>query len=747
MRKIAVLDQITIDKIAAGEVVERPASVAKELVENAIDAGSSAVTVEIRDGGISFLRITDNGCGIPQDQVRTAFYRHATSKITTADDLHHILSLGFRGEALSSIAAVAQVELITKTADEFTATRYIIEGGIEKSMEDVGAPDGTTFIIRNLFFNTPVRGKFLKTAATEASYINSIMEQLALSNPHISFKFVVNGQVKLHTTGSGNMKDAIYAVYGRDVTKELIDIQYERNGIYIGGYIAKPTVSRGNRNFENYYVNGRFVKNRVVTKAIEDAYHSHMMQHKYPFTALTIQVQKDILDVNVHPTKKEVRFSNEPVIYNAVYEAVTQGLFHRELIPAVTMDAPKTVKKEKIAQGTVAEPFETKRRAAEPCDTKQYDVQTAEKPAENTTPRIEEPAAHQTCYNKKDTEKNQNRSSVLSAKQQTETKQALEQIQEAIRIAEEAEKRMTSGAAGSVPYSHQQTASLDPKPAARISDNETLKRPSVLKEEAAKYVAKECDVIEKEKPLAATNSAKECFTDTKKVIEEDAIETAIESTVTGKLVVESSEQMTLFEKELLAPESRVQHRLIGQLFDTYWLVEFDDKLFIIDQHAAHEKVLYEKLMKEYKEKEITSQMISPPMVVSLNMEEETAILDYMDVFHELGFVIEPFGGKEYVISEVPYNLYGLNSKDLFIEVLDRLSEEGSRAPLTMVTDKLATAACKAAVKGNNKLSYKEMDVLIDELMTLDNPYQCPHGRPTIVSMSKYEIEKKFRRIV
>lgn len=694
MKKIAVLDQITIDKIAAGEVVERPASVAKELVENAIDAGSSAVTVEIRDGGISFLRITDNGCGIPQDQVRTAFYRHATSKITTADDLHHILSLGFRGEALSSIAAVAQVELITKTADEFTATRYIIEGGIEKSMEDVGAPDGTTFIIRNLFFNTPVRGKFLKTAATEASYINSIMEQLALSNPQISFKFVVNGQVKLHTTGSGNLKDAIYAVYGRDITKELLDIQYERDGIYIGGYIAKPTVSRGNRNFENYYVNGRYVKNRVVTKAIEDAYHSHMMQHKYPFTALTIQVQKDILDVNVHPTKKEVRFSNEPVIYNAVYEAVTQGLFHRELIPNVTIDTPKAVKKEKIAPSSVAEPFEVKRRAAElldakqgaaeplevkqhtekPLEAKRYDVQTEEKTSENKIHRVEESAIQQTIYNKKDTEKNQNRSSVLSPKQQIETKQALEQIQEAIRIAEEAEKRMTSGFAALVPDTHKQT-----------------------------------------EPIKAE---------------------------LGK-----SQQMTLFEKELLAPESRIHHRLIGQLFDTYWLVEFDDKLFIIDQHAAHEKVLYEKLMKEYQEKEITSQMISPPMVVSLNMEEETAILDYMDVFHELGFAIEHFGGKEYVISEVPYNLYGLNSKDLFIEVLDSLSEEGSRAPLTMVTDKLATAACKAAVKGNNKLSYQEMDVLIDELMTLDNPYQCPHGRPTIVSMSKYEIEKKFRRIV
>lgn len=710
MRKITVLDQITIDKIAAGEVVERPSSVAKELVENAIDAGATAVTVEIRDGGISFLRITDNGCGIPQDQVRTAFYRHATSKITTADDLHHILSLGFRGEALSSIAAVAQVELITKTTDEFTGTRYIIEGGVEKSMEDVGAPDGTTFIIRNLFFNTPVRGKFLKTPATEAGYINNIMEQLALSNPQIGFKFVVNGQVKLHTTGSGNMKDAIYSVYGRDVTKELVDIHYERDGIYIGGYIAKPTVSRGNRNFENYYVNGRFVKNRVVTKAIEDAYHSHMMQHKYPFTALSIQVQKDILDVNVHPTKKEVRFSNEPVIYNAVYEAVSQGLYHRELIPNVTIDNKKEFKKEKIAQSAVAEPFEAKRREAQARSINSFTLQ-------NTS-------------NERDS-----RSSVLTAKQQINTQNALDQIHEAIKIAEEAEKRMTTGTAGSITY--------------------VTKQQNMVQEECGAYNVTAKSLSENEKSESVTdNSLSEKGSPVHEIqIEETQIkdvqieEAKNEDTQIKTAQISKTEQLSLFEKELLAPESRIQHKIIGQLFDTYWLVEFNDKLFIIDQHAAHEKVLYEKLMKEYKEKEITSQIISPPMVVSLNMEEETAILDYMDVFHELGFQIEHFGGKEYVISEVPYNLYGLNSKDLFIEILDSLSEEGSRVPLAMVTDKLATVACKAAVKGNNKLSYQETEALIDELMTLDNPYQCPHGRPTIISMSKFEIEKKFRRIV
>lgn len=620
MKKIAVLDQNTIDKIAAGEVVERPASVAKELVENAIDAGADAITVEIRDGGIAFLRITDNGSGILKEQVPLAFLRHATSKITSAEDLTHILSLGFRGEALSSIAAVSQVELITKTREDLTGTRYIIEGGFEKSLEDVGAPEGTTFLIRNLFYNTPARAKFLKSPAAEAGYISSIMEQMALSNTNIAFKFVVNGQVRLHTTGNGNLRDVIYCVYGREITKELTDLNYEKDGISIGGFLAKPTVSRGNRNFENYYVNGRCVKNRVVTKAIEDAYHTRMMQHKYPFTAISIQVQKNILDVNVHPTKREVRFSNEPLIYNAVYEAVSEALDRRPMIPEVKIGPQQTERKEDpkpvIPKEAIPEPFEQKRRAT-------VSQMSEKSPARSETLRVNQP--------------------------------------------------------------------------------------TVIKHET-----------NQEKP---------------KLLAED-------SPVYGK-----PEQMTLFEKDLLTPESRILHRIIGQVFETYWLVEFDDKLYIIDQHAAHEKVLYERIMKEFENREITSQLLSPPMVISLNLEEETALLNYMDTFHSLGFVIEPFGGKEYTISAVPYNLYQMDSREFFLEILDHLSEEGSRISTTMVTDRLATAACKAAVKGNNRLSVSEAEALIDELLTLENPYQCPHGRPTIISMSRFELEKKFRRIV
>ena len=505
---------------------------------------------------------------------------------------------------------------------------------------------------------------------------------------------MVNGQVRLHTTGNGSLKDVIYSIYGREIAKELVELHYEKDGISIGGFIAKPTVSRGNRNYENYYVNGRCVKNRVVTKAIEDAYHNRMMQHKYPFTAISIQVQKNILDVNVHPTKKEVRFSNEPVIYNAVFEAVTEGLNRRELIPQVTMDkevrGKKAEAKPVVRKEEVPEPFERNRRIEQKKGQKPS-PQTLEKQHQNMMEAlgIEERSRH--------------RMEMTSRQEDRKTLQAEQTVSEN--------------------ETDQTNLSISGKKSVYPTADQKQDKSGFVKEESVLYD----DKSEKETVPPKQNTVSVQTDDT--------------------IHVEKAEQMTLFEKELLTPEARVQHRIIGQIFDTYWLVEFDDKLYIIDQHAAHEKVLYERIMKEYEQKEVSSQLLSPPMVVSLNMEEETALLDYMDVFHSLGFTIEHFGGKEYTISAVPYNLYSLNSKDLFLEILDHLSEEGSRVPLTMVTDKLATAACKAAVKGNSRISQKEAEALIDELLTLENPYQCPHGRPTIISMSRYELEKKFRRIV
>lgn len=636
MRKIAVLSQNTIDKIAAGEVVERPASVVKELVENAIDAGATAITVEIKEGGISFIRVTDNGGGIPKEQVPLAFLRHATSKITQAEDLLQITSLGFRGEALSSISAVSQMEVITKAPEDFMGVRYVIEGGQEKVLEDVGAPNGTTMLVRNLFFNTPARKKFLKTAMTEAGYVSSYMEQLALSHHNISFKYMVNGQLRLHTSGNANLKDVIYGIYGRDITRELLPVQYEVSGLSVSGFIGKPSIARGNRNFENYYINGRYVKSKLLMKAIEEAYKPYMMQHKYPFVCLQYDIHGEDVDVNVHPTKMEVRFKNQSAIYNATYDLITDALAGKEIIPEVSL-TPKPAVGEKQAQIKeekipVPEPFE-KNRIAE------------EKPV--YAPVGLRPA---------------------SAEPKTESK------------------------------------------AEPINVNEPIKP------------------TEPEIQAKPEEQKKEAFPKEKQA-------------------VEKAEQLELFDNRLLSKEARIHHRIIGQLFDTYWLVEYDNKFYIIDQHAAHEKVLYERFLKEFAKKEILSQMISPPSLISLNLQESNLLKANLEIFREFGFEISEFGGKEYSIHAVPANIYGVSVQELFIQILDSLEQEHVSKTPDILAERIATAACKAAVKGNNRLSVKEADALIDELLNLENPYNCPHGRPTIISMTKYELEKKFKRIV
>ena len=636
MRKIAVLSQNTIDKIAAGEVVERPASVVKELVENAIDAGATAITVEIKEGGISFIRVTDNGGGIPKEQVPLAFLRHATSKITQAEDLLQITSLGFRGEALSSISAVSQMEAITKAPEDFMGVRYVIEGGQEKVLEDVGAPNGTTMLVRNLFFNTPARKKFLKTAMTEAGYVSSYMEQLALSHHNISFKYMVNGQLRLHTSGNANLKDVIYGIYGRDITRELLPVQYEVSGLSVSGFIGKPSIARGNRNFENYYINGRYVKSKLLMKAIEEAYKPYMMQHKYPFVCLQYDIHGEDVDVNVHPTKMEVRFQNQSAIYNATYDLITDALAGKEIIPEVSL-TPKPAVGEKQAQIKeekipVPEPFE-KNRIAE------------EKPV--YAPVGLRPA---------------------SAEPKTESKAEPINVNEPIKPREP----------------------------------EIQAKPEEQKKEA----------FPKEKQA-----------------------------------VEKAEQLELFDNRLLSKEARIHHRIIGQLFDTYWLVEYDNKFYIIDQHAAHEKVLYERFLKEFAKKEILSQMISPPSLISLNLQESNLLKANLEIFREFGFEISEFGGKEYSIHAVPANIYGVSVQVLFIQILDSLEQEHVSKTPDILAERIATAACKAAVKGNNRLSVKEADALIDELLNLENPYNCPHGRPTIISMTKYELEKKFKRIV
>lgn len=641
MSKIQVLDQVTIDKIAAGEVVERPASVVKELVENAIDAKAAAVTVEVKEGGISFMRIADNGCGIDREDVPGAFLRHSTSKIRNAEDLEHISSLGFRGEALSSIAAVSQVELITKTPEDSFGTRYMISGGKEEGMEDIGAPDGTTFLVRQLFYNVPARRKFLKTAMTEAGHVSDLMTRMALSHPHISFQFINNGQSKLHTSGNGNLRDVIYHIYGREIAANLINVTYEKNGIRITGYIGAPLISRGNRNFETYFINGRYVKSSIIYKAIEDAYKDFTMQHKYPFTVLHIEVVGEDVDVNVHPTKMEVRFHNQQMVYNSIYEAVDQALHEKELIPEVTIDVPKAVPKA------------------------QAKPEPKEQPKEVIQPEVNK-----------------------SAKVQPEKASGERDLD---YFMEQMKKRVMS-------Y-HQQNSS------AEVKGKSDIFKPQVqvdrVKEAAASYRAKQ-----------------------------------------------SPEQMTLFDGKLLDKEKRANYKIIGQVFDTYWLVEFDNSLYIIDQHAAHERVLYEKTLREMKTREFTSQMISPPVILNLTMQEAQLLRTYMDQFTRIGFEFEEFGQDSYAVRSVPANLFSIAKKELLMEMINSLSEEVHRRQSSELLDeKIASMSCKAAVKGNMRLSAQEVDALIGELLKLDNPYHCPHGRPTIISMSKRELEKKFKRIV
>jgi len=610
---IQLLNQDTINKIAAGEVIDRPSSVVKELVENAIDAEASAITIEIKEGGIAFIRITDNGAGIAPNEIKTAFLRHATSKIKSIEDLVSVSSLGFRGEALSSIAAVSQIELITKQQNNIIGCRYVIEGGEELCLEEVGVPNGTTFIVRNLFYNTPVRRKFLKSAQTEAGYIGSLIERLALSHPDISFRFINNNQNKLHTAGNNNLKDIIYGIYGKDITRNLLDVCKKTQDIYISGYIGRPIICRGNRMFENYYINGRYIKSSIITNAIEEAYKGYMMPHNYPFTAIHLTMNPLMLDVNVHPAKMELRFTQNEYVYNFVLDTIRNVLRNAELAVEVSLDNKK-------------------------------------KPAEN--------------------EKEIRQDKIPS--------------------------KITASDAISQPISMHKKEPRLPEPFELNRSNELLKEENKAKSYGIRQ--------------------------------------------------EKAAQLSLFENPLLKAQKESDYKIIGQLFETYWLIEYEDKFYMMDQHAAHEKVLYERFMNRLKKKDMDCQMIAPPVIVELNIREEQVLKDQLPVFLQVGFEIEAFGNKAYKITGVPASLPNIDLNQMFVDLLDMLAKD-SHLALDIVTERIASISCKAAVKGNNRLSHEEVHQLIRELMQAENPYNCPHGRPTLIVMSKYEIEKKFKRIL
>ena len=716
---IKVLDQNTINKIAAGEVIEKPSSVIKELVENSIDSGATAVTVEVKGGGLSFLRVTDNGAGIKKDEVKLAFLRHATSKLVTVEDLLSISSLGFRGEALASIAAVAQVEMITKTADDVTGLRYQIHGGKEISSEEIGAPGGTTIIVRNLFYNTPARKKFMKTDATETSYIYDLMCRICMSHPEISFKFIANGTDKLFTSGNGKLRDIIYHIYGRDITSNLLEINAENDYMKISGYIARPCISRGNRSFEGYYVNHRYIKSAVLTKAIEDAFRTFVMIHKFPFTEINFQVRPDLLDVNVHPTKIELKFANSQDIYSFTYNAIRETLLFKELIPDVAPGKdpkPETFKQRDV--GNAPEAFENKRR--------EEIVRAEERTVPQSQPEQLRPAEPQSQPEQ-----------LRSAETQTSPQQLCP-----------IEPQTSSQPVRPVIEIIDETSSSNNKGSDVIDNNKTEKPAGNYiyadrNNDLERAIVQNRNVVNESPAYKAPAPARPSVTAATQDSTVSAASDAAYIEEAGKKYV----QQDMFQEKFLTKEARAKHRLIGQLFKTYWLIEYDGKFFIMDQHAAHEKVKYEELMENYKNKKIYSQYLMPPAVVTLSAAEIEFLHENMEMFEALGYQIENFGGREFKLNAVPDNLFGLDGRELFIDFIADASSSAKKVTIDTFIHKLSTMACKAAIKGNTEISFKEADALIDQLLKLENPYTCPHGRPTVISMTEAEIEKKFKRIV
>ena len=736
MSIINVLDKDTINKIAAGEVIEGPAAVVKELVENAIDADANSVTVEIKDGGTSLIRVTDNGKGIGSDDIKTAFLPHATSKIKTADDLTLVSSLGFRGEALASIAAVSEVEVLTKTADEISGIRYVINGGKEEANEPIGTPEGTTFVVRNIFYNTPARKKFLKTPATEGRYVGEVMEHMAVSHPEIAFKFILNGQVKLQTMGNGSLKDVLFYIYGKETTANIIPVNNPDadgelvNGLSVRGYIGKPSLTRGNKEYENYFINGRFIKNKVITRAIEDAYKSFLMQHRFPFTCLLISVDSSLVDVNVHPAKLEVRFSDTESIYRLIFHEVDNALRKKDLLP--DMGVKQVPDKKPLVRD-----FNSHNKAEKTEKSGGYIIpdipmpEPFEKSRQGEWKKELKPVFKQESFVTEKIKRNENSPLITSEVYAPLTNNLTSEdgnlsLDEAL---------FTENTVGSIEKIGESLTGDERNKNVVDITNEGGSSTAVENNSKTPYF-RDLSGVEEEGGTYKNSSDSSPQND-------GAIDdaTAVERDL--EIVNEPSKEE--FKGGILAKKALPDIKIIGQIFGTYWIIEYDDSVYMIDQHAAHEKVMYERFVKEISRNKVTSQNLLPPVVVTLSGSQRQIVEEIEEHLHKLGFEIEPFGGNEYVIKAVPTELFGISEKDLLFDIIDQYSLEGRKATPDTVLVKLATMACKAAIKGNMNISLLEAKALIEELMSLDNPYNCPHGRPTMIFMSKSDVEKKFKR--
>lgn len=796
MAQINILDKNTIDQIAAGEVVERPSSVVKELVENAMDAGAKAITVEIQGGGIDLIRITDNGSGIERSEVKKAFLRHATSKLSNIGDLFSLRTLGFRGEALSSISAIAQVEMVTKTADSLTGIRYTVNGGQEGELEEVGAPNGTTIIVRNLFYNTPARKKFLKSPRTEGSYVADLIEHLAMDNPDVSFHFINNKDDRFHTSGNGDLKELIYRIYGRDVSMALVPIKCETDGIQLEGYLGEPTLNRSNRGFENFFVNGRYIKDRMISLAIEEGYKQYLMQHKFPFCVLHIVMDPDLIDVNVHPSKMEVKFQNQHTLFEFIRINVEQVLKSHEMIPEALRDEQEDLRAAALEAKAKAKRLEAMRQEAgvhdlQECEAQGHEVQNSK--VQSQVVQVQDDQG-QKDQGKQDTPRDKDQgvlAGTMTGSFHGEFSQNGKQIGANIFMNESREdpastpkksKNLVTFIDDSDEDLAVAPASSDDKDAsANLEEKSTsASDKDVRQNHVEPFEASRYEKLHKEDikpvyisdvakvPVRVTDNDKNPIWSTHNTENPEQIKSNenlvhkilgdpvkkpedYESPIIKKsetTIIEKPVQMELFDTKMLTKENRRQYHIVGQIFDTYWILEFKDKIYMVDQHAAHEKVNFERMMARFKNKTMTSQLMEPPVIMTFSSQEEEMFLSFREYFENLGFQIDEFGGKEYAMRAVPQDLFGCtNAREMFMQILDELTHDSGHREPDVIYYKIASMACKASVKGNTRMSVEEMEELIDELLTLDNPYNCPHGRPTIISMSKYEIEKRFKRII
>lgn len=639
MKEIKLLENNLINKIAAGEVIERPASIVKELVENSIDAGSKNIIIEIKNGGTSFIKIQDDGTGIEKSQIKIAFLRHATSKLEKLDDLDSILTLGFRGEALASIASISIVEMITKTENDTIGNKILIEGGKIVLEEETAALKGTTFIVRNIFFNTPARRKFLKKDSVEGSYISEIVNRLALAHPNISFTYINNGVEILKTMGDNNLKNTAFYIYGKEICKKLIPIEANKNGFAISGLIGIPEISRGNRSYENFFINGRYIKSSIVQGAIEEGYSGKLMVGKFPIFIINMTVPENTVDVNVHPTKLEVRFEDENFIHDFLCEAIEKTLQKQILIPNVEIEEKKS-----FFQVAETKPFNVE---------KQKD--------------LEELLLVEDEDNFKPTKKREKIERPFLVLNET-TEETYIPIVEPIK-------------------------KLD-TPIINIEEDNGLK-----------------DIVPKE------------------IVNED-------KTINKDKIEEKPKKHSFFNN----------YKIIGQMFNTYWIVEQCEEIFIIDQHSAHEKVIYEELTKKFKEEKVHSQKLLEPIIINATPLEKATIEENMSLFLKFGFDIEQFGLSAYAIRKVPFIFKAPVDAKFFNDLLDILVDKNLSNLYDMKIEKIISISCKKAVKANDRLSFIEAKSLIEQILSLENPFSCPHGRPTIIKMTKYEIEKLFKRI-